>query len=130
MGSVCGIHSSVSEFLREVFSKIGVDLKIERFRGRYLERYYCFFVPTFGELTLKGRKVVAMAMRTLKRAFLAHGSVYLRFDYRTASDLLGVNEADLRRRIISLEELGIRKGDLVEAFLSAIYLRYPAGKRV
>jgi len=129
-GSVCSIHSSVSGFLKEVFSKVGVDLKVERFRGRYLERYYCFFVPTFGELTFRGRKVVAMAMRTLKRAFLVHGSFYLRFDYHLASKLLGVNEEDLRRRVLSLEEMGIRKGDIVEAFLSAIYLRCPAGRPV
>ncbi len=124
----CGIYSSFAKFIIDIFSKIGVMLRFERFRGRYLERYYCFFVPTFGELTLGGKKVVAMAMRTLRRAFLIHGSVYITFDYGTASRILKIPEEKLRKRIISLEEIGVRKGDLVEALLSALYLGSPVRK--
>ena len=119
----CGIYRRISDLLMDVFRKLGVRLSLSRFRGRYLERYYCFFVPTFGELTFGGRKVVAVAMRTLRRSFLAHGSIYTSFDYRIASEVLGVEESLLRRRIVSAEEMGIKEGDLVEALLSAVCLR-------
>ena len=122
-GNPCRIYSEVAGFIVEVFSRLGVKLTVERFRGRYLERYYCFFVPTFGEITFKGRKVVAMAMRTLRRAFLVHGSIYTRFDHRVAAEILGIREEVLRSRILSTEEIGIREGDLVEALLSSVYLR-------
>jgi lipoate-protein ligase A len=122
-GSPCGVYSRFAGFLADVFSKVGVQLKMERFRGRYLERYYCFFAPTFGELSFKGRKLVAMAMRTLKRAFLIHGSVYVDPDYGRLARILGLEEDELRRRIVSLRELGVRKGDLVEALISAFSLR-------
>jgi len=38
---------------------------------------------------------------------LIHGSVYTDFDYKKASELLGVPEDLLKDRIVSLRELGV-----------------------
>ncbi len=114
------IYASVSSILRETFRRLGVEVKIERFRGRYLDRFFCFWVPTLGELSINGRKVVSMAMRTAKRSFLLHGSVYTSFDYGTASRLLGIPEEFLRKRIVSLKELDIEERDFLDVFSSLL----------
>ncbi|EDP76106.1 hypothetical protein HG1285_18089 [Hydrogenivirga sp. 128-5-R1-1] len=109
------IYRKVAELFRHVFSELGVEVKLERFRGRYLDNFFCFWVPTLGELSVDGRKVVSMAMRTLRRSFLVHGSVYTDFDYKKAAEMLGVPEELLRDRIVSLRELGISEEDFLES---------------
>lgn len=116
-GTPMKIYRRVSEELRKVFRGFGVEVEMERFRGRYGSNFYCFWVPTLGELTYRGRKVVSMAMRTLRRSFLLHGSVYVDFDYRKAQDILGVPEEVLKGRILSLRELGIGE----ESFARALW---------
>ncbi len=106
-GTPSSIYRNISALLKEVFHNFGVDVGLGRFKGRYLDRFFCFWVPTLGELTYKRKKIVSVAMRTGKRAFLAHGSIYLNFDYKRASELLGVDEDLLRKRITSLKEMDI-----------------------
>ncbi len=108
------IYRRVSHIFVEIFGELGITLSLEKFRGNYSDRFYCFWVPTFGELTWRGRKVLSMAMRTERRSFLVHGSVYTDFDYEEASRLLGVSEEALRRRIISLKEMGIDEEEFVK----------------
>ena len=108
-GKPSKIYAKVSDIFIKIFKEFGAAPKLERFRGRYLGRFYCFWVPTLGELSLGGRKVLSMAMRTGKRAFLIHGSIYIDFDYEHASRLLGVPKELLRERIVSLRELGIEE---------------------
>jgi len=103
-------YKEISKIFYNVFKEFGIKLKFERNKSYNLENYYCYFFPTFGELkTEKGRKVVSIAMRELKRTFLVHGSVYVDFDYNLASKILSVSEEDLRSRIVSLKELGIKE---------------------
>ncbi len=115
-GAPTRIYKRVSAVFIRTFHSLGVDVHLERFRGRYLDRFYCFWVPTLGELTFGGRKVVSMAMRTLRRSFLVHGSVYTEFDYRRARELLGVPEEALRDRIVSLREMGIQEEKFLGKF--------------
>ncbi|NPA41782.1 MAG: lipoate--protein ligase family protein [Aquificae bacterium] len=107
------IYRRASAIFEEVFSQLGVRVKMERFKGGYLDRFFCFWVPTLGELTCKGRKVVAMAMRTQRRAFLLHGSVYVDFDYEEASRLLRIPKEFLESRIISLREMDIKEEEFL-----------------
>ena len=117
------IYKKVSELFIRTFFNLGVEVCLERFRGRYLDNFYCFWVPTLGELTCGGRKLVSMAMRTLKRGFLVHGSVYIDFDYGKAQDLLGIPENVLRNRIVSLKELGVEEALFVSSFQETIMYR-------
>ncbi len=117
-GTPTKIYKRVSEVFIKTFSSLGVEVHLERFRGRYLDRFYCFWVPTLGEITFGRRKLVSMAMRTLRRSFLLHGSIYTDFDYRSAEELLSIPEKALRERIVSLRELGIGE----EEFLSHLRL--------
>jgi len=111
------IYRKVAGFLIEAFSRHGVDLKMERFKGNYLGSEYCFWVPTFGELTFRGRKAVSMAMRTLRKSFLIHGSIYISFDYQKASRVLNMNADLMKERIVSAEDIGIGENLLEEILL-------------
>ncbi len=113
------IYRKVSELFIRTFLNFGVEVKLERFRGSYLDSFYCFWVPTLGELTCRGRKIVSMAMRTLKRCFLVHGSIYTDFDYRRAQDLLGIPEEVLRERIVSLKEIGVEEEEFLKSLTGA-----------
>ncbi len=110
------IYKKVAGLLIEAFSRHGIELKMESFRGNYMNSEYCFWVPTFGELTFKGRKVVSMAMRTLRRSFLIHGSIYLKFDYNRASRILNIESELLKERVAALVEVGVDKGKVIELF--------------
>ncbi len=112
-GKPSSIYRNVSGLLRDVFASLGAQVSMERFKGRYLDRFFCFWVPTLGELTYRGRKIAAMAMRTQRRAFLLHGSVYTSFDYSAASRLIGVSEKLLRDRVVSLSDIGIGEEDFL-----------------
>ena len=119
-GTPSRIYGRVSEIFIRTFSNLGVEVRLERFRGGYLDKFYCFWVPTLGELTFEGRKVVFMAMRTLRRSFLVHGSVYTGFDYGRAHELLGIPEEVLRWRILSLKEFSIGEEEFLKVFKEAL----------
>ncbi len=118
-GSPKEIYKRVARVMAEAFSSLGVRLSMSSFDGRYSDSWLCFTYPTFGELTSGGRKVIAMAMKTLKRAFLIHGSVYITFDTERASKVLGVEEGILKKRILSLSEMGIEARDVKERLTQA-----------
>lgn len=119
--SFLGIYKNLAKRFVELFRELSVELKLVKNKSYNLDQYFCFFFPTFGELkTKEGKKLVSIAMREGKRAFLAHGSVYLRFDYDLASHILGIKEEELRARITSLEEFGISKESFLELLLSKI----------
>ena len=114
-GTPSMVYTNVSRIFLEIFKNLGVEVRVERFKGGYRDRFYCFWVPTLGEITYEGRKVVSMAMRTGKRGFLIHGSVYETFDYQEASRILSVEEGLLMDRIVSLEDLGVESGEFTHA---------------
>lgn len=116
-GTSSAIYRGVSDIIGRAFESVGIKVRLERFRGAYLDRFFCFWVPTFGELTWSGKKLVSMAMRTGKRAFLLQGSVYENFDHERASRILGVSRELLKSRITSLQEVGVP----TERFLSALF---------
>ncbi|MGC8852817.1 MAG: lipoyl protein ligase domain-containing protein [Hydrogenobacter sp.] len=108
------IYKKLSQRLADAFGSMGVSVEICKNKGVQGDSYYCFFFPSLGELTVNGRKLVACAMRTLKRAFLLHGSVFLDLDYAMASKIIGVPEDELRRRIVCAQELGLSKEDVLQ----------------
>ncbi len=115
------IYKRLSSLFLEVFKNLGVEILTEKSKGYQLENYFCYFFPNFGEIRTKdGRKVVAIAMRTLKNTFLAHGSIYVYFDYAKASEILGIDRDILKSKVISLKELGIKKENFISEFLDKI----------
>ena len=102
------VYKRLAEKFIELFKEFSVELKIEKNKSYKLDTYFCFFFPTFGELkTKENRKVVSMAMTEGRGVFLIHGSIYEKFDYDKASRILKINKEVLRKRVISLKELGI-----------------------
>lgn len=118
------IYLSFMSCLKEHFENLGITLEISRYSGSY-DDYFCFYYPTLGELTYRGKKIVACAMRVLRNSFLLHGSFFLRFDYDLAQRITGIPREILRDRLISFEELGIGHKeilDVINDFLASIGL--------
>ncbi|WP_052178027.1 lipoyl protein ligase domain-containing protein [Thermocrinis jamiesonii] len=119
------IYLSFMNSLKKHLEKFGITLEISKYSGAY-DGYFCFYHPTFGELTYGGKKIVACAMRGLKRSFLLHGSLFLRFDYDFAQRITGVPKEVLKDRLISFEELGIGQKELLNVlgdFFASLRLR-------
>ncbi|MCS6998619.1 MAG: lipoate--protein ligase [Aquificaceae bacterium] len=91
------------------------DLEMSSYRGGY-EDYFCYFYPTLGEITYRGKKVLACAMRVLKEAFLIHGSLFIDMDYDYFEKLTGIEKDRLKERMVTLRELGVE----VEGVLGAM----------
>lgn len=112
------VYRKLSLLFVELFKNRGIDLKIEKNKSYRLDTYFCFFFPTFGELkTADGRKLVSIAMTERRNAFLAHGSVYVTFDYDEASHILGIEKEVLKNRVACLSEFGLS----VETFRKLLY---------
>lgn len=107
------IYSRFLKLILDVFSSFGLIPQVSGSEGYSPRNHLCLWRPSFGEVHLEGRKLVALAMRTLRKSFLIHGSVYVKFDFGIGASLLRVSEKDLKDRVITLEELGIKKEDFV-----------------
>ncbi len=116
------IYLSFMGSLKEHLEKLGISLEVSKYSGTY-DGYFCFYYPTFGELTYRGKKLIACAMRGLKKGFLLHGSLFLRFDYDSAQRITGIPKEILKDRLTSFEELGVGQKevmDVVYDFLAGI----------
>lgn len=114
-GSFGKIYKNFMGMLLEGLRDLGHSFEMSSYRGSY-DGYFCYFYPTLGEITYKGKKLVACAMRLGREAFLIHGSLFLDLDYGLLSDISGVPEARLKERIITFKELGMDKKDVLKVF--------------
>lgn len=112
-GSFTKIYTNFMGVLLEILRNIDKAFEMSRYKGGY-EEFFCYFYPTLGEITIKGRKVVACAMRVMKRSFLLHGSLFWDMDYRYFEGLTGIKAEKLKERIITFKELGLCKEDLLK----------------
>jgi lipoate-protein ligase A len=108
------IYLRLMGLLRESLEGLGLSLGISNYGGSYGE-YFCIFQPTFGEITHRGKKLVACAMRVGKRGFLLHGSLFLALDYLRAEQIMGIPSERLRDRMITFEELSVPREKLLKA---------------
>jgi Lipoate-protein ligase A len=118
------IYLRLMGLLKESLEGLGLSLGISNYEGSYRE-YFCIFQPTFGEITHKGKKLVACAMRVGKRGFLLHGSLFWTLDYLRAEQIMGIPSEKLRDRMITFEELSVPWEELlkaVEYFFTSVML--------
>jgi lipoate-protein ligase A len=118
------IYLRLMGLLKESLESLGLSLGISNYGGSYGE-YFCIFQPTFGEITHKGKKLVACAMRMGKRGFLLHGSLFWTLDYFKAEQIVGIPSERLRDRMITFEELSVPWEELlkaVEDFFTSVML--------
>jgi lipoate-protein ligase A len=108
------IYLRLMGLLKESLESLGLSLELSNYGGSYRE-YFCIFQPTFGEITHKGKKLVACAMRMGKRGFLLHGSLFLALDYLKAEQITGIPSEKLRDRITTFEELSVSWEELLKA---------------
>jgi lipoate-protein ligase A len=108
------IYLRLMGLLKESLERLGLSLGISNYAGSYRE-YFCIFQPTFGEITHKGKKLVACAMRMGKRGFLLHGSLFWTLDYLRAEQIMGIPSERLRDRMITFEELSVSREELLKA---------------
>jgi len=108
------IYLRLMGLLKENLERLGLSLELSNYGGSYRE-YFCLFQPTFGEITHKGKKLVACAMRVGKRGFLLHGSLFLALDYLRAEQITGIPSERLRDRMITFEELSVSWEELLKA---------------
>jgi lipoate-protein ligase A len=108
------IYLRLMGLLKESLESLGLSLELSNYGGTYGE-YFCIFQPTFGEITHRGKKLVACAMRVGKRSFLLHGSLFLALDYLMAEQITGIPSEKLRDRMITFEELSVSWEELLKA---------------
>ncbi|MFZ8862978.1 MAG: lipoyl protein ligase domain-containing protein [Thermocrinis sp.] len=108
------IYLRLMGLLKESLEDLGLSLGISNYGGSYGE-YFCIFQPTFGEITHRGKKLVACAMRMGKRGFLLHGSLFWTLDYLRAEQIMGIPSERLRDRMITFEELSVSWEELLKA---------------
>jgi lipoate-protein ligase A len=108
------IYLRLMGLLKESLERLGLSLELSNYGGSYRE-YFCIFQPTFGEITYKGKKLVACAMRMGKRGFLLHGSLFWTLDYLRAEQIIGIPSERLRDRMITFEELSVSWEELLKA---------------
>lgn len=110
------IYKNFMGFVLEVLRSLIPELCMSRYRGGY-EDYFCYFYPTLGEITYKGRKVIACAMRVMKHSFLIHGSIFLSMSYQNFERLTGISAEKLKERIITFKELDVDARLLTESMI-------------
>jgi Lipoate-protein ligase A len=108
------IYLRLMGLLKESLEGLSLSLELSNYGGSYRE-YFCIFQPTFGEITHKGKKLVACAMRMGKRGFLLHGSLFWTLDYLRAEQITGILSERLRDRVITFEELSVSWEELLKA---------------
>jgi lipoate-protein ligase A len=108
------IYLRLMGLLKESLERLGLSLELSNYGGSYGE-YFCVFQPTFGEITYKGKKLVACAMRVGKRGFLLHGSLFWTLDYLRAEQIMGIPSERLKDRMITFEELSVSWEELLKA---------------
>jgi len=117
-GSVLDLYRFVSKIFVETFRGLGVKASFSRNkRGNYRQRVLCQLVPTFGEVVVGNKKLVASAVREFKRGnFLIHGSVYIAYNHSLAGKLLKTDPEVLKNTVATLLEVGLKKKPLMEHF--------------
>lgn len=115
-GSFTRIYRGFMSLVLESLREINPAFEMSRYRGGY-EDFFCYFYPTLGEVTLEGKKVLACAMRVLRRAFLIHGSLFLDLEYGEFERITGLETRLLRERVITFRELGVSEGRLLGAMV-------------
>ena len=108
------IYLRLIGLLKESLERLGPSLELSNYAGSYRE-YFCIFQPTFGEITHRGKKLVACAMRVGKSGFLLHGSLFWTLDYLRAEQITGIPSERLRDRTITFEELSVSWEELLKA---------------
>ncbi len=114
-GTFTKIYKNFMGMLLEGLKGLEPSLEMSSYRGAY-DGYFCYFYPTLGEITYRGKKLVACAMRLGKEAFLIHGSLFLDLDYGLLSRLSHMPEESLRGRITTFKEMGIDKEEVLKVF--------------
>ncbi|MCS6876130.1 MAG: lipoate--protein ligase [Aquificaceae bacterium] len=110
------IYKNFMSLVLDVLKNLVPELDMSRYKGGY-DDYFCYFYPTLGEITFKGKKVIACAMRVMKHSFLIHGSVFLSMSYQNFERLLGISAERLKERIITFKELGVDAVELKKSMM-------------
>jgi len=116
--SVLDLYRFVSKIFVETFRSLDVNASFSRNKkGDYRQRVLCQLVPTFGEVVVGNKKLVASAVREFKRGnFLIHGSVYIAYNPPLAGKLLKTDPEVLKNTVATLSEVGLKKKPLMEHF--------------
>ncbi len=117
-GSVLDLYRFISRIFVETFRGLGINATFSRNKkGNYRQRVLCQLVPTFGEVVVGNKKLVASAVREFKRGnFLIHGSVYISYNPTLAGKLLKTDPEVLKNTVATLSEVGLKKRLLMEFF--------------
>jgi lipoate-protein ligase A len=122
------LYRFISEIFIETFRGLGVEATFSRNKkGDYRRRGLCQLFPTFGEVTYRGKKLVASAVREFKRGnYLIHGSIYISYNPTLAGKYLGEDPLRLKDTVATLSELKIKKKTLMEAFIRNLKMKLKA----
>ncbi len=113
------LYRFVSKVFVETFRGLGIAVSFSRNKkGEYRQRGLCQLFPTFGEVTYKGRKLVASAVRKFRKGnYLIHGSIYVAYNPTLAGKYLKEDPLRLKNTVATLSELRIKKKNLMETFV-------------
>ncbi len=112
------LYGFITKTFLETFRELGLEVTYSRSkRGNYFHGKFCWLFPTFGEVTLGGKKLVSAAVREFSKGnFLIHGSIFVAKNPKILEKLLPTYGEEFDNRIITLSEVGLKWKKLLRKF--------------
>jgi lipoate-protein ligase A len=112
------LYRFVARTFVRTFSDLNVSVHYSRNKkGNYLTGKYCWNFPTFGEVVVKNKKLVAAAVRKFEEGhLLIHGSVYITFNRKFLEKKYPQLLKNFKNQIATLTEVNVKKSDLMSKF--------------
>jgi len=110
------LYRFVSSLFLKTLRDLGINADYSRKkRGNYLRSPYCWDFPTFGEITLNGKKFLAAAVRDFGDGnFLIHGSIFVHLNGGLLKKFFP--DGEVGNKVATLSEAGIKKSTLKKVF--------------
>jgi len=118
-------YSYISEALYFALKTIGIDAKIKnrREKGRILiGSSLCFQSVSYGEITVKGRKVIGSAQKRWQEGFLQQGSIMLTIDVTLMAKVFkNITPVSIQKSMIGLKSIvfSLSEDNLKNAIMNA-----------
>ena len=104
--SIMGVYEKISNALKNIFEKIGIEVENSTDYKRLDKNAICFAEKSKYEITSKGKKIIGFAQKKYSDKILHHGSIPFSIDFKILSGCFKgnkvENEAFIRERVTSI----------------------------
>lgn len=125
---ITGTFAFISRGIVDALRSLGIDAEIESVPDNTRETL-CYVRKQGTNVVVAGRKISGGAQRRTDRAVLQHGTIIVRRDEERCARLFRTPLDDIRRRVTSLEEEGVRvsREKLVETLAHSLQRALTSG---